>query len=82
VDNFEQGNYINNLQLSINAFNANKTSANATVIAADVTALNTQLATLDAKPIQAEFGAAMVVGIPVKNMAGHFLPVARAHWAG
>ncbi|MEQ1837321.1 MAG: conjugal transfer protein TraF [Candidatus Nitrotoga sp.] len=72
VDNFEQGNYINNLQLSINAFNANKMSANATVIAADVTVLNTQLATLDAKPIQAEFGAAMVVGIPSKKYGGAF----------
>ncbi len=72
VDNFEQGNYINKLQLSINAFNADKTPANATVVAADVTVLNTQLATLDAKPIQAEFGAAMVVGIPSKKYGGAF----------
>ena len=72
VDNFQQGNYVNKLQASINAFNLAPSTPGATAIATDTTTLNTQLATLDGKPIQAEFGAAMVIGIPSKKYGGAF----------
>ncbi|MEQ1674683.1 MAG: conjugal transfer protein TraF, partial [Candidatus Nitrotoga sp.] len=74
VDNFQNGNYVDKLQASINTFNAlsGQTPANANAIAADTIGLNTQLATLDGKPIQAEFGVAMVVGIPSKKYGGAF----------
>lgn len=72
VDNFQQGNYVNRLQASINAFNLAPSTPGATAIATDTTTLNTQLATLDGKPIQAEFGVATVIGIPSKKYGGAF----------
>ncbi|MEQ1814755.1 MAG: conjugal transfer protein TraF, partial [Candidatus Nitrotoga sp.] len=72
VDNFQQGNFVNRLQASINAFNLTPSTLGATAIATDTTALNIQLATLDGKPIQAEFGAATVIGIPGKKYGGAF----------
>ena len=73
VNNFQNGNYVSKLQASIDAFNLlTPTAAQATAVATDTTALNTQLATLDGKPVQAEFGAAMVIGIPSKKYGGAF----------
>jgi len=71
---FEKGNYTDKLQASINAFNAapTPTAAQATAIANDTNVLNAELGKLSGKPIQAEFGAAMVIGIPSKKYGGAF----------
>jgi hypothetical protein len=72
LDNFQNGNYVNNLDASIQTFNATPSSANASVVANNTSALSTQLTTLSDKPIQAELGAGMVVGIPSKSFGGAF----------
>jgi len=71
---FEKGNYTDKLQASINAFNnaATPTAAQANAVANDTNVLNVELAKLSGKPIQAEFGAAMVIGIPSKKYGGAF----------
>ena len=69
---FEKGNYTDKLQASINAFNVAPTSLGATAIANDTNILNAELTKLSGKPVQAEFGAAMVIGIPSKKYGGAF----------
>lgn len=71
-ENFQNGNYVDKLQASIDTFNLTPSSTSAATVAANTNVLNTQLATLDSKPIQAEFGTAMVVGIPSKKYGGAF----------
>lgn len=74
VDNFQQGNFVNKLQSSIDAFNlaAVPTAVQANAIANDTNILNAELAKLSDKPIQAEFGVATVIGIPSKKYGGAF----------
>lgn len=72
LDNFQNGNYVNNLDASIQAFNTTQTSANLAAVANNTSALSTQLTTLSDKPIQAELGAGMVVAIPSKSFGGAF----------
>lgn len=71
---FEKGDYATKLQASINAFNAaaTPTAAQANAVANDTNVLNAELAKLSGKPVQAEFGAAMVIGIPSKKYGGAF----------
>lgn len=72
LDNFQNGNYDNKLDLSIQAYNTAQNTASLTVVADDISALSAQLATLSDKPIQAEVGAGLVVGIPSKTFGGAF----------
>jgi hypothetical protein len=72
LDNFQNGNYVDTLQTSINTFNAAQTNANLTVVANNTSTLSTQFATLSDKPIQAELGAGLVIGIPSKSFGGAF----------
>lgn len=72
LDNFQNGNYTGKLDASIAAYNASQTALNLTAIANDTSTLSTQFTTLSDKPIQAELGAAMVVGIPSKSFGAAF----------
>ncbi|HEY0666488.1 MAG TPA: conjugal transfer protein TraF [Gallionella sp.] len=72
LDDFQNGNYVSNLDASISTYNAAKTSANLSAISSNTTTLSTQFTTLSDKPIQAELGAAMVVGIPSKSLGAAF----------
>lgn len=74
LDKFQNGNYVNNLDASIQAYNTvgGQTSTNLTAIANNTSTLSTQLTTLSDKPIQAELGAGMVVAIPSKSFGGAF----------
>ena len=72
LDNFQNGNYVDTLQTSIDTFNSAQTTANLTVVANNTSTLSTQFATLSDKPIQAELGAGLVVGIPGKSFGGAF----------
>lgn len=72
LDNFQKGDYVNTLQTSINTYNTNQNSANLNAVANNISTLSTQFATLSDKPIQAELGAGMVVGIPSKSFGGAF----------
>lgn len=67
LDNFQQGNYINALQTSINNYNAAPSSAALVPVANDISTLSTQLSGLSDKPIQGELGAGLVIGIPSKS---------------
>jgi hypothetical protein len=70
MDDFQNGNYMTNLDNSVGAYNGGTGSL--TTIANDTSILSTQLATLSDKPIQAELGAALVVGIPSKKFGAAF----------
>lgn len=74
LDNFQNGNYMTNLDASVNDYNApgGQTSANLSAISGNTSTLSTQFTTLSDKPIQAELGAAMVVGIPSKSFGAAF----------
>jgi hypothetical protein len=81
VDKFQSGNYVDNLQSSINNLNAAINTVNTTptpanfsdvgakagTVSTDLNALNTQLTTLNNKPITTEASAATVLAIPSKN---------------
>jgi hypothetical protein len=69
---FKDGDYINKLDQSIQAYNSAQTSTNITAVANDTSALSAQLAALSDKPVQAEGGAGMVIGIPGKSFGGAF----------
>ncbi|MDO8291252.1 MAG: conjugal transfer protein TraF [Gallionella sp.] len=74
LDNFQNGNYVDTLQTSIDTYNAagGQTTVNLNAVAANTSTLSTQFATLSDKPIQAELGAGLVVGIPSKSFGGAF----------
>lgn len=72
LDNFQNGNYVNTLQNSINTFNATPNNANLAIVANNTSTLSTQFATLSDKPIQGELGAGMVVGVPGKSFGVAF----------
>lgn len=72
LDDFQNGNYVDNLQNSINTYNAVQTSATLNTVATNTSTLSTQLLTLSDKPLQAEVGAGMVIGIPGKSFGGAF----------
>ena len=73
LDNFQNGNYVTNLQSSIDTYNnVSPTPANLSAISTNTSTLSTQFTTLSDKPIQAELGAAMVVGIPSKSIGAAF----------
>ena len=74
LDNFQKGNYQNNLDAAIAAYNTvgGQTPANLTAIANNTSTYSTQLKTLSDKPFQAEAGAGMVVAIPSKSFGGAF----------
>jgi F plasmid transfer operon, TraF, protein len=74
LDLFQDGNYVANLETSINALNAAIASVNysavsstASTVSANLTTLSQQLATLSNKPITLDGGIATVVGIPNKK---------------
>lgn len=69
---FNDGKYVDTLQNSINTYNTTQNSANLNVVANNISTLSTQLATLNEKPVQAEAGAGMVVGVPSKAFGGAF----------
>ncbi len=81
VDKFQSGKYVDNLTNSIANLNASINAitpdpptiqAKAAIVSNDLTAINTQLATLSNKPITADGGAATVVGIPSKKLGVAF----------
>ena len=81
VDKFQSGKYVDNLTNSIANLNASINAlppvsatikAKAQIVSNDLTAINTQLATLSNKPITADGGAATVVGIPSKKLGVAF----------
>lgn len=94
VDTFQNANYDTLLNNSINAVNTYVPPTIPTTgdlnalaqlyrdVAADTDSLNTGLATLDAKPIQAEVGAAVLVGIPSKKYGAAFSISATGAFAG
>lgn len=69
-DAFDEGDYVNKLDTAITDFNNVKNSTNLRTVASDSSILSTQLTTLDNKPVQAEAGAALVIGIPSKKYGG------------
>lgn len=69
---FNDGKYIDTLQNSINTYNANQNSTNLNIVASNISTLSTQLETLNEKPVQAEAGAGMVIGVPSKSFGGAF----------
>jgi F plasmid transfer operon, TraF, protein len=79
IDNFDSGNYINNLQTAINQLNTDINNSNAGAITTDsqnvgtnLNKVNAQLATLSNKPITAEAGLATVVAMPSKKLGAAF----------
>ena len=81
IDQFQAGNYINNLQTSItnlnNSTNASppvKTTieANAAIVGSNIQKVSDNLATLSNKPIAAEVGLATVVAMPGKKYGAAF----------
>lgn len=72
LDNFQNGNFVDTLQTSINTYNAAQTPANLTSVSNNISTLSSQFATLSDKPIQGEAGAGLVVGIPSKTFGGAF----------
>src|SRR5574340_628576 len=64
LDNFQNGNFVDTLQTSINTYNAAQTPANLTPVSNNISTLSSQFATLSDKPIRGEAGAGLVVGIP------------------
>ena len=96
VDNFQSGNYVNNLQTAIDALNIAITTVNATptpanfadvgvkagTVTTDLNALNTQLTGLGYKPITAEAAAAAVMAVPGKRRGFAFYANASATVGG
>jgi len=79
LDSFQDGGYIDTLDASILAFNnidpqtdPAGAAASLRIVAGDGSTLSTELTTLDQKPIQAEIGAGLVIGIPSKKYGGAF----------
>jgi len=80
VDQFQDGNYVANLETSVSALDAaiaavniavpatfTAVSSTASTVSANLTTLSQQLATLSNKPITLDGGIATVVGIPNKK---------------
>lgn len=72
VDAFNNGNYLNNLQTSINTFNNAPTVGNATTVTNNINTVSTQLTTLSNRPITVDGGAAVVASIPSKSFGMSF----------
>lgn len=72
LDAFQEGNYIDNLNMSIDTFNTTQSSTDLRIVADNTSTLSTEFSTLDSKPIQGEGGAAVVIGIPGKTVGGAF----------
>ncbi len=77
VDDFQNGNFVSNLDNSMITYNNDKGSGNAALISANLISVTTDLSTLSTeftklsdKPLQVEVGAGMVVGIPSKSFGG------------
>ncbi|MDX8386833.1 MAG: conjugal transfer protein TraF [Gallionella sp.] len=68
LDDFQNGNYVDNMDLAINGFSPSTvTSAQINAISSSTSTLSTQFATLSDKPIQGELGAGLVIGVPSKD---------------
>ncbi len=73
LDDFQNGNYVDNMDLAINGFSpSTATSAQINAISSSTSTLSTQFATLSDKPIQGELGAGLVVGVPSKDIGVAF----------
>lgn len=79
IDNFQNGNYVNSLQTSVDALNAAltagnipNTQTNAAAVSTKLGTVSTQLATLNNKPVTAEVGLATVVAVPSKKLGAAF----------
>jgi hypothetical protein len=86
IDSFQNGNYVNNLQTSINTLNTATANFNATpnpttqaamqsaaaTVGTNLTTVSTQLGTLSNKPITVDGGLATVVGVPSKKFGVAF----------
>lgn len=86
IDKFQSGNYVNNLQASVDTLNARIATANSNPTAPNIAAMqaaagpvgtnlglvSTQLNTLSNKPITVDGGVAMVVAIPSDKMGAAF----------
>jgi hypothetical protein len=72
VDNFQKGNYLNNLQNAVNAFNTAPSQTTAATVGTQVGIVSTQLATLSNKPITVDGGVATVVALPSKKLGAAF----------
>jgi hypothetical protein len=63
---------LTNLDNAVTALNKMSTSGNATIVANNLRAVNTQLATLSNKPITADAGIATVIAVPSKKLGAAF----------
>lgn len=79
IDQFQSGNYVNDLQTAVDTLNADINNNNTTAIDADAAAVGTriiamsdQLVTLSNKPITADVGLATVVAVPSKKYGAAF----------
>ncbi|MDH4234654.1 MAG: conjugal transfer protein TraF [Gallionella sp.] len=79
---FQDGDYIAKLQNSIDVYNANQNSTNLNAVSNNISTLSTQLTSISDKPVQAEAGAGMVVGIPGKSFGGAFYATGWAAMGG
>jgi hypothetical protein len=75
IDNFQNGNYINNLQTAVDNLNSSTAltvQANAAIVGTKLTAVSNQLTLLSNKPISVDGGAATVVALPSKKIGAAF----------
>lgn len=72
IDSFQNGNYLDNLQTAVNAFNALPTAGNAAAVTTNINAVSNQLTTLSNKPINVDGGLATVVALPNKKLGAAF----------
>ena len=68
LDDFQNGDYVTTLNDAITAYNP----GTVTTALDALDALDAQLASLGGKPIQAEAGAGLVIGVPGKSFGGAF----------
>jgi len=67
LDDFQKNDYVGQMDTAISNYNLAQTSTNLNAISTNASTLSTQFTTLSDKPIQAEFGAGFVIGIPSKS---------------
>jgi len=71
LDDFQKKDSVGTLQTSIDSYN-NAMGSTLTDVSTNTATLSSEFTTLSDKPIQAEMGAGMVIGIPSKTFGGAF----------
>jgi hypothetical protein len=67
VNDFQNGNFVDNFNTASNNFNTTPTYAKLTQVQSSMTALSNQLSTLSDKTIAVDGGAALVIGVPKQH---------------